>query len=370
MSALKFKKFGMRTLLPMVFLGSICFGQNRVKNPGFEDFAQCPTTFGLLEDNAPNWGVATSGSSDFFHSCSKEMSVGKNFIGYQMPFHGEGYAGIYMYGPKDYREYMTASLKGHLLKDQKYSILFYVSLADKSGFALDRFGILFTKKPLSFRINRNIPIDKMDRYGYKNFIEIKNIKYYQNKEGWMEVRGEYVADGTERFMTIGNFRANKSTRIKEKGSHLKKATYYYIDMITVQENPARFRLNEPYLINNLTFDTNDFKIEEAARPQLDSLATYIKSNPDLNVMVLGHTDNMGKDEHNYNLSRKRAKAVADFLTDNGVAEKKIMWQGYGGHRPITSNETKAERLKNRRVEFIISDSYIGLEDELTHSSNK
>jgi outer membrane protein OmpA-like peptidoglycan-associated protein len=365
MPACSLKKFGMGTLLLMVFISSNCFGQNRVKNPDFEDFDECPTTFGLLESRAHNWSVATLGSSDFFHSCSSAMPAGLNFIGNQMPFNGEAYAGIYMYGPKDYREYIAASLKGHLIKDQKYLISFRISLADKSGFAVDRFGILFTKKPLKLRINRNIPIDQMERYGYKNFLEIKNQKYYDNNEEWVEITGEYVADGTEKFMIIGNFRANNSTRIKKKGENLKKAAYYYIDMMSVQENPLRFRLDEPYVINNLSFETNDFSIAEAARPQLESLATYLNSNPDLNVLVLGHTDNMGSDEHNTKLSKKRARAVADFLADNGVDEKKIMWQGYGDLRPITTNEIEKERLKNRRVEFMISDRLVGFEGALS-----
>ena len=85
--------------------------QNLVNNPSFEDFDACPLEFGGLEKVVPSWHQPTDGSTDYFNSCSTEMSTAKNFMGGQSAYDGNGYAGMYAYAPKDYREYLTAEFK-------------------------------------------------------------------------------------------------------------------------------------------------------------------------------------------------------------------------------------------------------------------
>jgi OOP family OmpA-OmpF porin len=68
-------------------------------------------------------------------------------------------------------------------------------------------------------------------------------------------------------------------------------------------------------------------------------------------IVEGHTDNVGADAYNMNLSKERAKAVMDYLVSKGVPATKISSVGYGEEKPIASNETEEGRSKNRRVEI-------------------
>jgi len=349
------------------FAMNISFGQNLVANPSFEKFNECPTEYGMLSNSVPSCNAPTLGSTDFFHSCSPNMPAKRNFIGHQTPVHGEGYAGIYMYGPRDYREYITSDLQARLIKDRKYTLSFWVSLADKSGLAVDQFGVLFTKNPLKLKTKRNIPINLMYDRGYKNYMEVVNINSYDDKDNWINVTGEYVADGTENYLTIGNFKGNINTRVKGKGEKLKRAAYYYIDMISLVEREPSYELNEIYTLNNLLFDTNDFKIKEESFPQLDSLVTYLRSNKYLKVSIHGHTDNIGSKKHNADLSKKRAKSVAIFLIENGLKPNRVDFKGFGDIKPLVDNKTASGRLKNRRVEFTISDGPLEVRESLAET---
>ncbi len=74
--------------------------------------------------------------------------------------------------------------------------------------------------------------------------------------------------------------------------------------------------------------------------------------PDLKVEVAGHTDSIGTDAYNQGLSERRAKAVYDYLTSNGVDASRLQGPvGYGESRPIDTNETAEGRAKNRRTEL-------------------
>lgn len=342
------------TIVIIHFCCGWAIAQNLVNNPGFEDFNGCPEEFGSLKYDVPFWTQPTYGSTDYFHNCSLEMPIRDNFIGEQSTYEGEGYAGMYVYGPKDYREYLTSELQHTLIKGKKYFISFQVSLADKVELGVNQFGILFTKNLLELHTKRNIPIDLMRRKGYDNYVEIRHHNYYVNKTDWIEVSGSYIADGTENQMTIGNFKSNVSTSTLKTGNNLKKASYYYVDMVSLKQETQSFTLDEIYVLENLMFDTDGYSIKKEGRKQLEYLVVYLKNNPSFNISIYGHTDNVGSNAHNLFLSKKRAKAVSLFLVDNGLSARRIAWKGYGDSNPMSKNMTEKGRELNRRVEFVVS----------------
>lgn len=71
------------------------------------------------------------------------------------------------------------------------------------------------------------------------------------------------------------------------------------------------------------------------------------------IEVCGHTDSIGDDEHNQALSEKRAKAVAEYLTGNGIPASRTRFKGCGSAQPVANNNTPQGRQMNRRVEFIV-----------------
>ena len=84
------------------------------------------------------------------------------------------------------------------------------------------------------------------------------------------------------------------------------------------------------------------------------MVKILNDNPSFRVAVDGHTDDVGKDEYNQGLSDDRAASVKAYLVSKGIAEDRIVSEGFGETTPIADNATPAGRAKNRRVEIKVS----------------
>ena len=105
---------------------------------------------------------------------------------------------------------------------------------------------------------------------------------------------------------------------------------------------------------NGTFDFNESEIRASDRRELDEVGEFLRSQPQSYVVLNGYTDNVGSEEYNLALSRKRAESVASYLTGRpGVGRERIVLQWYGYANPIASNDTEEGRAKNRRVEMAV-----------------
>ncbi len=100
------------------------------------------------------------------------------------------------------------------------------------------------------------------------------------------------------------------------------------------------------------FDFNKATIKPSGRDVLDKAVKTLKDNPDLHVVVEGHTDSVGSDSYNQKLSERRAAAVKAYLVDEGISAARITTRGYGKSRPVASNETEAGRAQNRRADIV------------------
>jgi outer membrane protein OmpA-like peptidoglycan-associated protein len=107
-------------------------------------------------------------------------------------------------------------------------------------------------------------------------------------------------------------------------------------------------------LGDVLFDFNEASLDPGAARQLSPLATFLKEHPERRVIIEGHTDSVGGDRYNQELSEHRAQAVRDVLVRNGVSPDRITTRGLGETLPIVSNDTVAGRQQNRRVEVIIA----------------
>lgn len=101
----------------------------------------------------------------------------------------------------------------------------------------------------------------------------------------------------------------------------------------------------------ITFDFDSYAIKPQFQATLNEVAQTLSAYPSTMIDVLGHTDSVGTDAYNQNLSEQRANAVAAYLRAHGVNPARIATQGFGESRPIASNDTEAGRAANRRVEI-------------------
>lgn len=105
--------------------------------------------------------------------------------------------------------------------------------------------------------------------------------------------------------------------------------------------------------SGILFDVNKAELKPVSKENISKLAAILQKYPDTNILLEGHTDATGTDEHNLELSRARSQAVANFLASLQVSATRFTIMGYGEAQPIADNETEVGRAQNRRVEIAI-----------------
>lgn len=109
-------------------------------------------------------------------------------------------------------------------------------------------------------------------------------------------------------------------------------------------------------LGDVLFVTGGSELNRSAEADLDKLSTFLGQYENRTVMIEGHTDNVGSEDSNYGLSRRRADAVKAYLVQHGVAASRLTTVGKGEGSPITGNDSAFGRQQNRRVEVIIANA--------------
>ena len=127
------------------------------------------------------------------------------------------------------------------------------------------------------------------------------------------------------------------------------------DYITYRKNIylSPIRIGSFVILKNIFFETDSYELKKESTPELRKLLKFLKENPDVNINIYGHTDNIGSDENNEILSTNRAKAVYNYLIKNYIENYRLDYQGFGEAQPISDNETEEGRALNRRTVFEI-----------------
>ncbi len=121
------------------------------------------------------------------------------------------------------------------------------------------------------------------------------------------------------------------------------------------ENPDPRDVARALSIQVINFELDKAMIPEVNKPFLDRAATLIQEVPNIELMIIGHTDNQASDAYNMELSRDRAEAVKEYLVSKGVDASKLTTKGMGESDPIADNSTEQGRFRNRRIEFAVND---------------
>jgi outer membrane protein OmpA-like peptidoglycan-associated protein len=104
-------------------------------------------------------------------------------------------------------------------------------------------------------------------------------------------------------------------------------------------------------IEGITFETGSATIKKSSFKVLDAAIVVLNQYPDVRMEIQGHTDDVGDDARNLQLSQDRAQSVVDYFVTKGVAKDRLVAKGYGETKPMVPNDSKANQQLNRRVEF-------------------
>lgn len=359
---------------------------NLIYNPSFEEYYTCPQKiepYGYMSQ-AVAWWQPTGGSADYYNKCgSKQCNVPKNKLGIQMPRTGVGMVGIYT-SKTTYREYIQTEFKERLEEGEKYKLSFYVSLSEYSSGAVATIGALFTNDRIEEKTREMLTQKITTNYengisqSISTYLKPQIVNPFNNPivdtEKWTKIEGEYIAHGTEKFLTIGNFYPSAQSNLVDLAylTYLLPGAYYYIDdvslvclsckekqvlqneiTITKTKDEKQFEVGQVVVMENIFFEFDKSIILPQSFIELHNLISILNKYPTMKIELSGHTDNKGSDRYNQNLSHSRVKAVFDYLVSQGVSAKRLQYTSYGATQPIADNKTDQGRSKNRRVEFKI-----------------
>ncbi|MBL7826764.1 MAG: OmpA family protein [Saprospiraceae bacterium] len=359
--------------------------QNLVVNPSFED-TQPDALIGPCEflqhsvffaQTVRNWTTFRNYTPDLLTSvenCPWLASVHT----------GERCLGLITYLPasdlnekEDYHEIVQGRLKAPLIPGQRYRVECWVR-EDSSIIKTHLTRVYSDKTPivpskagnLGFYFFRQNPWE--NRKPQVNFAEV-----IETNGAWVRLSAEFVPDQPFDQFLLGNFFSDRDTKTNLKAEQnrsielkngkiphgidrVKRGAYLCIDDVSVERV-----LNAGSVENSLLqekkftfsaqalFDFGKYDLKPEAGPALDSLAVFLKSYPKVRIGIGGHTDDVGTDEFNLDLSERRAQAVRQFLLDRGVADTQLRAKGFGESKPIADNITETGRQANRRVECVV-----------------
>ncbi len=332
--------------------------KNLVPNGSFENYRK---KSGNIKQAIP-WGqIATV---DYYQEpLSNDTTAQKGAKG------GTCYAGLRF--QKKYKEFLQVKLADALHRGTTYEFEMYIRLAFWSNASVKSFGALFTKMGYKGQGDavKSAIIDSVSKKG--SFI---------NGYKWIKISGKYLADGGEKYLTIGNFTPNvKKDMIRMNVFKFGfKEAYYFVDDVSlikarevvekvkveivgafsaneedsVLEVKQNLKVGEKVQLKNIFFENGRYYILPESFPELNKLAQYLIRNPRMEIQINGHSDNAGSKSKNQRLSEQRAREVFEYLIKKGV-QNKLYFKGYGSSMPVASNDTDEGMAKNRRVEFEI-----------------
>ncbi|MEX2232582.1 MAG: OmpA family protein [Cyclobacteriaceae bacterium] len=165
-----------------------------------------------------------------------------------------------------------------------------------------------------------------------------------------------VASG-ENGYSIGVPSSQYTIRIESNGyiSTLEKLDIKDLDMRNLEMNFVLqpVELGTTVNLKNVLFAQAKTDILPESFPELDLVVNFLKENPTVRIELMGHTDGRGVHADNVKLSRERVNKVKEYLESKGIEPRRISGKGFGGSKPIASNDTEESRRMNRRVEFVI-----------------
>jgi outer membrane protein OmpA-like peptidoglycan-associated protein len=328
---------------------------NFVNNPEFEVHPTAFFSIMSFKDQVYKWKEASE-SPDFYLSDGGALS-GRSFVGFRV------------FSMQKHIEYLQNELKEPLEAGRMYCFSAFLKLSPGSKYATNAFGFLLVDNAQKINTDELLTITPSKR------LDNQILNY---KTQWMKVQCTYKAKGGERFLVLGSFQNHQDLELVEVPGRVNEC-YYYLDDVslvpiareedcdcnfrderdTTQKQKLReektgfskLKPGDKLVLDNLHFNNDESELLPESFRTLGEVLAYLNTNKHVVVEISGHTSSLGGLEHNVKLSQRRALAVKEFLTLNGVNGERISTVGHGPKYPIASDDTEVGQKENRRVEF-------------------
>lgn len=142
-----------------------------------------------------------------------------------------------------------------------------------------------------------------------------------------------------------------------------------VAMNNLGDNPDPRDVARALSIQVINFEVDEAVIPDVNKAVLDRAAKIVTEVPNMNLMIIGHTDSQASDSYNMELSRERAESVKAYLVSQGVDASKLSTKGMGESEPIAENSTEQGRFRNRRIEFVVNDETNSANDGMVISND-
>ena len=326
----------MRKIFIVIFLYLVsnANAQNLVLNPSFEDTIACPTTT-AIPMQCEYWYTATMNSPDYFSEqpdifCGTSPVPLSN-VGFQYAHTGVAYVGLAPFVSTTFpsfanrREYIGGILSDTLKQGHEYCVSFYVSVAEKLKYVVDGIGLfLSTDSAVDYTINTNLSfVPQISN-------PVGNIIY--DTLNWVQISGTYIANGGEKYFTIGNFKDDINTLVDSTSGTLMGA-YLFIDDVSVIDCTVGINEIESYK-NKISLMPNPAKGELRISPSLtlpNGAGTIVTQIQKLEITdVLGNVvliESVKSDEKNIKINVSNFTKGVYFVkvfSDKGIAIKKFI----------------------------------------------
>jgi OmpA-OmpF porin, OOP family len=368
-----------------ILSGSLTEGDNLIINPDFDFFYYKPVPViydgrSRIDEWIPFWVTPGNYTPDYLSNL-RTIDVLSNYylFDFKLPTHFS-YAGIGLYRKNEgYSEYIRGKLDMPLLKSHRYCISITLALPSYSGYKVDRLAFHLSSSP--------VPIDESNENTLLPQV-VFSLAGVDNKQ-FITLCDYFTAQGGERFVSIGRFTSVGNLAVSARENYpmsqfgVEQSAYYLIDKVDLHEIHdttecyCKQRIIQPdtlhpvtaadsgtlqtelykltpggsVILKNINFPFDSYSLPPGSEAILQSLLNYLRSNPAISIIICGHTDDIGSEEYNQELSENRAKSIYTWLLNNGVGSKRLKYKGFGKSQPLNDNDAEEYRALNRRVEI-------------------
>lgn len=354
------------SVFPTILAAQQPKSSNIVPNPGFERWAGPPVGWSYrgayFGQVMKYWFSVTTSSPDAY---GPNVRVPRDWaekgFGDQKPHGGKSMAGLTLFGCTNgkphCREYIEIQLAEPLVVGQSYAFECWVSHLAKS-LQINNIGAFLSENRIERKTDEILLLEPQVRA--KNLLEAPDGK-------WVKIMGQFKAENEAEYLLIGNFYDDAKTESKAYRDDCFNYAYYYVDDVSLKKIPPflpvpiksddlsrqPLEAGATIRLKNIYFEFDKDELMPRSFVELNKLLKILQDNPRMVIEIAGHTDDLGNDAYNLDLSRRRAKSVMQFLLENKIPATRLRSRGEGEAKPVATNATDEGRAQNRRVEFVV-----------------